>query len=318
MLNDSDAFHNVDFGIFSANHQQEEDALVNFFAMLGQKRKILLHFEANDYFPMHEGGMRAIYNALVLLKDSIAAICIHDSYNNSMVKRINLNFMNKIVYVSYKHSETTSRHIEAIINGLTANHINYSIDMEHVGYRDNIRKYEEEIGQGARIIVIITDDYLESPHCMYELTQIWKNKNVQERVFPIIDLEKYHRDSEGLLKSKSFWTKERAKKCELLAQETGSLELLQRELGDINDIMNNINDVWTYIHDMNSLDMKTLTQDNAQYLMNQIKKSFTDEATRTNLQTDNLTEIISTSPSVTQNGNTNFNIGNNYGTINIR
>ena len=82
--------------------------------------------------------------------------------------------------------------------------------------------------------------------------------------------------------------------------------------------MNNINDVWTYIHDMNSLDMKTLTQDNAQYLMNQIKKSFTDEATRTNLQTDNLTEIISTSPSVTQNGNTNFNIGNNYGTINIR
>lgn len=318
VLNDSDAFHNVDFGIFSANHQQEEDALVNFFAMLRQKRKILLHFEANDYFPMHEGGMRAIYNALVLLKGSIAAICIHDSYNNSMVKRINLNFMNKIVYVSYKHSETTSRHIEAIINGLTDNHINYSIDKEHVGYRDNIRKYEEEIGQGARIIVIITDDYLESPHCMYELTQIWKNKNVQERVFPIIDLEKYHRDSEGLFMCKAYWKKERDKKCGLLTQETGSNELLQREVDDINDIMNNINDVWTYIHDMNSLDMKTLTQDNAQYLMNQIKASFADEATRTNLQTDNLTEIISTSPSVTQNGNTNFIIGNNYGTINIR
>lgn len=318
MLNDSDAFHNVDFGIFSANHQQEEDALVNFFAMLGQKRKILLHFEANDYFPMHEGGMRDLYNALVLLKGSIAAICIHDSYNNSMVKRINLNFMNKIVYVSYKHSKTTNRHIEAIINGLTANHINYSIDKEHVGYRDNIRKYEEEIGQGARIIVIITDDYLESPHCMYELTQIWKNKNVQERVFPIIDIEKYSRDSEGLLKSKAYWKKERDKKCGLLTQETGSNELLQREVDDINDIMNNINDVWTYIHDMNSLDMKTLTQDNAQYLMNQIKDSFADEAVRTNLQTDNLTEIISTSPSVTQNGNTNLNIGKNYGTINIR
>lgn len=33
MLNDSDAFHNIDFSLFWDNHQQEEDALVNFFAM---------------------------------------------------------------------------------------------------------------------------------------------------------------------------------------------------------------------------------------------------------------------------------------------
>lgn len=317
ILNDSGAFQNIDFGIFLAKHQQEEDALVNIFAMLGKKRRILLHFEANDYFPMHQGGMRALYNALISLRGSIAAICIHDSYNNSMVKRINLTFMNKIVYVSYKHNEATDSRIQAIINGLVTNHINYSIDKEHVGYRDSIRKYEEEIGQGARIIVVITDDYLESPHCMYELTQIWKNKNVKERVFPIIDIGKYSRDSVGLLKSKAYWNKERAKKCELLAQETGCNELLQRELDDINDIMNNINDVWTYIHDMNSLDMKTLTQDNAQYLMDRIKESFADEAVGTHLQTNNLTGINGTSPSVTQNGNTNLNIGNNYGTINI-
>lgn len=317
MFKDSGIFHNIDFGIFSANHQQEEDALANIFAMLGEKRKILFHFEANDYFPMHDGGMKALYNAIVRFRGSIAAICIHDSYNNYMVKRINLTFMSKIVYISYKHNEATNSHVETIINGLKTNHIDYSIDKEHVGYRDSIRKYEEEIGRGARIIVIITDDYLESPHCMYELTQIWKNKNVKERVFPIIDIGKYSRDSVGLLKSKAYWNKERAKKCELLAQETGCNELLQRELDDINDIMNNINDVWTYIHDMNSLDMKTLTQDNAQFLMSQIKESFTEESVGTQLQTNNLTGINSTSPSVIQNGNTNLNIGNNYGTINI-
>ena len=223
ILNDSGAFQNIDFGIFLAKHQQEEDALVNIFAMLGKKRRILLHFEANDYFPMHQGGMRALYNALIPLRGSIAAICIHDSYNNSMVKRINLTFMNKIVYVSYKHNEATDSRIQAIINGLVTNHINYSIDKEHVGYRDSIRKYEEEIGQGARIIVVITDDYLESPHCMYELTQIWKNKNVKERVFPIIDIEKYPRDSEGLLKSKAYWTNERSKNAHYLLRKPEAL-----------------------------------------------------------------------------------------------
>lgn len=77
-----------------------------------------------------------------------------------MVKRINLTFMSKIVYISYKHNEATNSHVETIINGLKTNHVDYSIDKEHVGYRDSIRKYEEEIGRGARIIVIITDDYL--------------------------------------------------------------------------------------------------------------------------------------------------------------
>lgn len=317
ILSDSEPFHNIDFGKFSAKYQQEEDALVSIFAIFGKRRKILLHFEANDYFPMHEGGMKTLNNALIRLRGLIAAICIHDSYRNSMVKSINLTFMSKKVYVSYMHNEATDSHINAIINGLQANHIDYSIDKEHVGYRDSIRKYEEEIGRGARIIVIITDDYLESPHCMYELTQIWNNKDVKERVFPIIDIEKYPRDSGGLYKTKAYWNNERAKKCELLAQETGSNELLQRELNDINDIISNINNVWTYIHDVNSLDMKSLTQDNAQYLMDQIKESFADESIGLNLQTNNLTDISSSSPSVAQNGNTNLYIGHNYGAINI-
>lgn len=153
MFKDSGIFHNIDFGIFSANHQQEEDALANIFAMLGEKRKILFHFEANDYFPMHDGGMKALYNAIVRFRGSIAAICIHDSYNNYMVKRINLTFMSKIVYISYKHNEATNSHVETIINGLKTNHVDYSIDKEHVGYRDSIRKYEEAIGKRQNKLV---------------------------------------------------------------------------------------------------------------------------------------------------------------------
>lgn len=86
ILNDSGAFRHMDFGIFGTIHQQEEDALANIFAMFRQKRKILFHFEANDFFPLHDGGMRTLSNAIVRFRGSIAAICIHDSYNNAMVK----------------------------------------------------------------------------------------------------------------------------------------------------------------------------------------------------------------------------------------
>ena len=64
--------------------------------------------------------------------------------------------------------------------------------------------------------------------------------------------------------------------------------------------------------------MMTLIKDNAQYLMGQIKESFATEKAGTNLQTNNLTDINGTSPYVAQNGNTNLNIGNNYGIINLR
>jgi len=44
----------------------------------------------------------------------------------------------------------------------------------------------ERIGRGKCVIVVISDRYLKSPNCMYELVQIAKNGEFYNRIFPIV------------------------------------------------------------------------------------------------------------------------------------
>jgi GTPase SAR1 family protein len=47
-------------------------------------------------------------------------------------------------------------------------------DKKDVGYRRSIREFEHELGRAERIAVVVSDKYLKSVHCMYELLQIFR------------------------------------------------------------------------------------------------------------------------------------------------
>ena len=44
----------------------------------------------------------------------------------------------------------------------------------------------ERIGQGNCVIVVVSDKYLRSPNCMFELVEIAENKQFHDRIFPIV------------------------------------------------------------------------------------------------------------------------------------
>jgi len=47
-------------------------------------------------------------------------------------------------------------------------------DQQDLALGDNLSKFMRRIGQGDRVFVIISDKYLKSPYCMYELFEIWR------------------------------------------------------------------------------------------------------------------------------------------------
>ena len=49
-----------------------------------------------------------------------------------------------------------------------------------------IRDFMQQIGRGHAVIVVISDKYLKSPNCMFELVEITRNKDFFDRVFPIV------------------------------------------------------------------------------------------------------------------------------------
>jgi internalin A len=56
-------------------------------------------------------------------------------------------------------------------------------DKQVLGLGDSISKFMQRIGGGDRIFVILSDKYLHSANCMYELLEIWRRSEAAEEKF---------------------------------------------------------------------------------------------------------------------------------------
>ena len=56
-------------------------------------------------------------------------------------------------------------------------------DKEVLGLGDSISAFMRRIGAGDRVFVILSGKYLRSPHCMFELSEIWRNSRQEGPAF---------------------------------------------------------------------------------------------------------------------------------------
>jgi internalin A len=83
-------------------------------------------------------------------------------------------------------------------------------DKKVLGFGDSIAKFMKDIGKGDRVFVILSDKYLKSPFCMFELFEIWRNSRGEEeeflkrcRVFTLDDAQIWN--LRGRLKYAKYW-----------------------------------------------------------------------------------------------------------------
>jgi internalin A len=102
------------------------------------------------------------------------------------------------VFVSYGWGDATpeGRAREHLVNDLCATMkdehcIEIIRDKTHMEVGDRISKFMDRIAEGDSIIAVISDKYLRSPYCMYELFRIYRNcadhpERFLKRVIPLI------------------------------------------------------------------------------------------------------------------------------------
>jgi internalin A len=92
-------------------------------------------------------------------------------------------------FVSYAWGDATAegRQREAVVDRLCAAAGERGIavlrDKTALGVGDSISKFMQRIGRGDRIFVILSDKYLRSPYCMYELLEIWRKSEAEQEKF---------------------------------------------------------------------------------------------------------------------------------------
>ena len=113
----------------------------------------------------------------------------------------------------------------------------------------------QRIGKGKCVIVVISDRYLKSKNCMYELVQIAKNGEFYNRIFPIVLSDATIYDPVDRADYIIHWQEQIDKletKIKLIAS-SANLPSLQRSINEYTEIRATIDGLTDTLQNMNTL-----------------------------------------------------------------
>jgi Leucine-rich repeat (LRR) protein len=115
-----------------------------------------------------------------------AAAVARDYSRSELVQPISSAAVTPEVFVSYAWTPESNAIVDRVQQAVEEHGIQMLRDREEVRYKDSIRDFMRRIGQGKAVVVIISEKYLKSENCMFELVEIAKAQSLRERVFPIV------------------------------------------------------------------------------------------------------------------------------------
>ena len=73
--------------------------------------------------------------------------------------------------------------VDKLCNAATARGHTILRDKDVLSLGCSITSFMQRIGTGDRVFVILSDKYLRSPHCMFELSEIWRTSSQEGKAF---------------------------------------------------------------------------------------------------------------------------------------
>lgn len=179
----------------------------------------------------------------------------------------------KKIFLSYSHKDSDlADFIDTI---LLNNGIKLMRDVRDIRYRQSIKDFMKKIRKTDYVFLIISQEYLQSSACMYEMLELIKDENYQERIIPIIRSDANIFDVNGKGAYVKYWQNQ-YKEIETESKEIDILnrEFYINELRKIESIQRNLPEFLELVSDMNLIICKDkLLFDNEIQLIISIIKS---------------------------------------------
>ncbi len=179
-----------------------------------------------------------------------------------------------VIYFSYAWgiSEKTGANREQIVNDLydsleADGKYELKRDKKDVSYRQSIQEFMRALGKAQTVVVVISDKYLKSPNCMFELLQIFRKSNsetadFQEKIIPIVLGDAQIYDPIDRLEYVGFW-KNKCNKLEEKILEIGLADAKSAvpDFDSYYEIKQNIGTLAGILADLNTLSPIVLAGD---------------------------------------------------------
>lgn len=127
----------------------------------------------------------------------------------------------KEVCISYARGGNNSEIVDKLCEVLESKGIDIVRDSEDLEYKDSLKEFMQRLGKGRCVVTVISDKYLKSRYCMFELTEFLENGNFQERIVPLVMEDAKIYDPVDIVEYIRFWEE----KLEALDKAMKSVQL---------------------------------------------------------------------------------------------
>ncbi|WP_196517490.1 COR domain-containing protein, partial [Nostoc sp. WHI] len=160
----------------------------------------------------------------------------------------------KEIFISYAWGGESEQFVNQLDQTLQTKGIKIIRDKRDLGYKGLIKAFMERIGRGKCAIAVISDKYLKSPNCMFELVQIAKNGEFHNRIFPIVLADAQIYKAAARLKYIKHWEEEIKELDEgMKGVSAANLQGFREEIDQYTEIRNTIAELTNVLKDMNTL-----------------------------------------------------------------
>lgn len=161
------------------------------------------------------------------------------------------------VFISYAH---TNRDKADVIERIIEN-AGYTIkrDIKEIKYKDDIVDFMKSIRDCAYVIAIVSDDFLKSRDCMFEMIQLMKDNDFKAKIMPVRLSNADIFDALGKVAYIKYW-KQKCEELEDALNELGAAEGtgIRKDLAIIQQITQEIDELMTDLSRMLLYSYETL------------------------------------------------------------
>jgi Leucine-rich repeat (LRR) protein len=246
-------------------YQEEKNALPN----------LLAYLNASGKSPATDEAKPAVTNAIPIEKAPMTELTQEvgaKPKTPSPSATIPLNTTE--IFFSYawgdgnEPGESREKVVDELYESLKNEGYQVTRDKMAIGYKGLISAFMKRIGTGQIVIVAVSDKYLKSPYCMFELLEIYRNARFEEEgfrkvIYPIrVESLALHSPTVQC-DYLDYWENQEKGWKKLLTKHRDRITPAQFEEYDrVRNINNQLGDLIEHLSDMNTLTRELLSADN--------------------------------------------------------
>lgn len=143
-------------------------------------------------------------------------------------------------------------------------------DKRNIDSWGSIKSFMNEIEKSDYAILVISDNYLKSKNCMYEVLELMKDEGYRNKIITVVLDNAFIYSAIGKAKYIEYWNEEYNKISNKINKinDNESCTSLQKELIIVRDIKNNIGEFISIVSDMNNPNINDICEEISKKLYN--------------------------------------------------